>query len=321
MISAKPFKTVDEQIEILKSRKMGFRHNLKFVRKILSFENYYYVVNGYKDPFINSTVPDDAYKPGVTFDELVALYSFDRKLREFLLIELLRIEHAVKAQIIITFSKYHGQDHNSYLCPASFNTSGSKNLQRANQLISDLTQLIQEKHHKHGAIRHYVNKYGFVPLWVLSKVMTFGKLNSFYACMLAKEKEEVANSFSLSAADFKSMIDFIADLRNKCAHGERIYCHSKDKRVPRPIPDTPHHKTLTIPRNRKGYKYGKCDILALLIAMKYFLHPDRFDKLIYHIDYALNEKLKKRLRSIPCSDIQKIMGLLGNWQDIGKRIP
>ena len=133
--------------------------------------------------------------------------------------------------------------------------------------------------------------------------MTFGKLNSFYACMLAKEKEEVANSFSLSAADFKSMIDFIADLRNKCAHGERIYCHSKDQRVPRPIPDTPHHKTLTIPRNRKGYKYGKCDILALLIAMKYFLHPDRFDKLIYHIDYALNEKLKKRLRSIHCSDI------------------
>lgn len=320
MISAKPFKTVDEQINILKSRKMSFPH-VKFARKVLSFENYYYVVNGYKDPFINSTVPDDAYKPGVTFDELVALYSFDRKLREFLLIELLRIEHAVKAQIIITFSKYHGQDHNSYLCPASFNTSGSKNLQRANQLISDLTQLIQEKHHKHGAIRHYLNKYGFVPLWVLSKVMTFGKLNSFYACMLAKEKEEVANSFSLSAADFKSMIDFIADLRNKCAHGERIYCHIKDQRAPRPIPDTPFHKTLTIPRNRKGYKYGKCDILALLIAMKYFLHPDRFDKLIYHIDYALNEKLKKRLRSISCSDIQKIMGLLGNWQNIGKRVP
>ena len=55
--------------------------------------------------------------------------------------------------------------------------------------------------------------------------------------------------------------------------------------------------------------------------MKYFLHPDRFDKLIYHIDYALNEKLKKRLRSIPCSDIQKIMGLLGNWKDVGKRVP
>ena len=45
MISAKPFKTVDEQINILKSRKMSFPH-VKFARKVLSFENYYYVSTG-----------------------------------------------------------------------------------------------------------------------------------------------------------------------------------------------------------------------------------------------------------------------------------
>ena len=317
MKSIKPYKTIEEQINILKARKMQFPDE-KLARKVLSFENYYYVVNGYKGPFINSTVPDDSYKPNVTFNELVALYSFDRKLREFLLIDLLRIEHVVKAQIIITFSKYHGQDHTSYLRPESFNVNGFENFKRANALIFDILNLINKQKDRHGAIRHYINKYGFVPLWVLSKVMTFGKLNSFYACMLANEKEEVANSFYLSAADFKSMIDYIADFRNKCAHGERIYCHSRDQRRPRPIPDTSYHAALGIPRNRKGYKYGKDDILALLIAMKYFVHPDRFSSLIYHIDFALNEKLSKRLHSIPCADIQNIMGLVGNWKDIGK---
>lgn len=317
MKSLKPFKTVEEQIDILKRRKMSFP-NEKFARKVLSFENYYYVVNGYKGPFINSTLPEDSYKPGVTFDELVALYSFDRKLREFLLIDLLRIEHVVKAQIIITFSKNHGQDHTSYLRSESFNVAGFENFKRTNALIFEMLKLIDKQKDHHGAVSHYIHNYGFVPLWVLSKVMTFGKLNSFYACMLASEKEEVANSFNLSASDFKSMIDYIADFRNKCAHGERIFCHSRDQRRPRPIPDTLFHSLLGIPRNKKGYKYGKQDILALLIAMKFFVHPDRFSSLIYHIDFALNEKLRKRLHSIPCTDIQRTMGLLGDWKNIGR---
>jgi Abortive infection bacteriophage resistance protein len=317
MQSIKPYKTIEEQIDLLKSRKVFFP-NEKLARRVLSFENYYYVVNGYKDPFVNSTVPEDSYKPGVTFNELVALYSFDRKLRELLLIELLRIEHVVKAQIIITFSKYHGQDHTSYLRPESFNVTGFENFKRTNALIFEMLKLIDRQRARHGAINHYLHKYGFVPLWVLSKVMTFGKLNSFYGCMRATEKEEVANEFHLSSAEFKSMIDFLADFRNRCAHSERIFCHSRDQRMPRPIPDTILHSALKIPQNQKGYKYGKCDILALLIAMKYFSHRDRYDHLIYRISYALNEKLKRRLHSIPCSDIQNIMGLIGTWQDISK---
>ena len=48
-------------------------------------------------------------------------------------------------------------------------------------MIFDLMKMINKRKFNHEAIAHYVNKYGFVPLWVLSKVMTFGKINSFYA--------------------------------------------------------------------------------------------------------------------------------------------
>ena len=78
------------------------------------------------------------------------------------------------------------------------------------------------------------------------------------------------------------------------------------------------HESLKIPRNDKGYKYGTQDVLALLIAMKYFLQGDRYRKLIKHIDYALNIKLAKRLHSISVDDIKSIMGLTGNWTDLPK---
>lgn len=311
----KPFKTVDEQIEILENRNI-IVSNKRFARQILTYENYYYVINGYKTPFINSTNNGDAYKPGTSFNEIVALYSFDRKLRELLMPELLRIEHCIKAIIIDVFSKNHGEDHTVYLRPEAFNVNGFNNFKRVNALIFELLKLIDKQRKFHNAVQHYMNKYGSVPLWVLSKVMTFGKINSFYGCMCKEDKEKVAATFNLSSNEFKSLIDFMAVFRNKCAHGERIYCHIKDQKRPTPISNLPLHELLEIPRNRKGYKYGTQDIFALLIAMKYFLHSTRYEKLIRHIDYALNRKLARRLKSISCDEIRKIMGLGKGWQNV-----
>lgn len=309
----KPFKTICEQIELLKSRNMLIP-NERFAKRVLTYENYYCVINGYKTPFISSTNGADSYIPNTTFNELVALYSFDRKLREILLPDLLRIEHSVKSKIIDAFSKHHGQDHTKYLRPDSFNAKDFNNFKRVNQLIFELLNLIEKQKNKHNAIKHYMDKYGAVPLWVLMRVMTFGKATSFYGCMLKEDKESVATSFSLSSDEFKSLIDFIAIFRNKCAHDERIYCHIKDQKRPYPIQILPIHNLLNIPQNAKGYKYGTQDILALLISMKYFLQENRYQSLIKHIDYALNQKLAHRLKAIPCDNIRNTMGLIGNWQ-------
>lgn len=310
----KPYKTIKEQLDILRSRNV-IVGNERFARRVLTYENYYYVINGYKAPFISSTVPDDVYKKGTTFNEIVALYSFDRKLRELLMPDLLRIEHCVKATVIDTFSQHHGHDHTAYLRPESFNSVTFENFRRTNALIFELIRLLDPKRQRHDAVRHYLNKYGAVPLWVLSKVMTFGKLNSFYGCMLDADKKEVAAAYGLDARTFKSIIDFLAIFRNKCAHGERVYCHARDQQPPRPIPELPMHQVLDIPRNRKGYKFGTNDILALLIAVRYFAQSQRYDHLLGRIDFALNTKLASRLHTIPIEDIREIMGLECAWKE------
>ncbi|MDD6134946.1 MAG: Abi family protein [Selenomonas montiformis] len=313
----KPYKTIDEQIEILKKRKIVISRK-RFARKVLTYENYYYVINGYKEPFIDSTNGEDVYKKGTSFNEIVALYTFDRRIREILMPELLRVEHSIKAKIIDVFSKHHGEDHTQYLRVESFNAHDFNNFKRTNKLIFDLLKLIDKQQKTHNAVQHYMEKYGSVPLWVLSKVMTFGKINSFYACMNKDDKNEVAEAFGLDPVHFKSLVDYMAVFRNKCAHGERIYCHVKDQKRPSPIKELPIHDRLDVPKNDKGYKYGTKDILALLISMKYFLQADRYCKLIKKIDYALNYKLARRIHTIPCDDIRKVMGLVNDWQRIGK---
>ena len=305
---------IDDQIKLLESRNIIIK-NKKFAARMLEYENYYYVINGYKQPFVTSTNPD-VYRPGTTFNAIVALYSFDRRIREIISPHLFRIEHVIKSQIINVFSKYHGHNHTSYLRPESFNSTTFENFRRVNKLIFDLCKEIDYRQKDHAAIKHYMNNHGYVPLWVLSKIMTFGKVTSFYGVMLPAEKNEVANLFGLNAKKFKTLIDYLAVFRNKCSHGERIYCAALDAEKPRPIPVMPAHAQLGIPQNKKGYKYGTYDVLALLIAMKPFIQEDRFSKLIKKIDYALNKKLAKRLHPNAFSYVTNTSGLVGNWADL-----
>ena len=312
-IMQKIYKPNEELVDLLISRNMTII-NKSWAVKILNHENYYYLINGYNKIFIASTAPEDYYKDGSTFNELLALYTFDRTLRENLLIELLRVEHIVKSNIISVFSKYHGHDHTAYLRPENFNATSFENFRRTNSMIFDMLKLIESKKKTHGSIKHYMDKYGYVPLWVLSKVMTFGKLNSFYSCLKNEEKTEIAATFHLTPKEFKGIIDFIANLRNKCAHGERIYCHGKDLPLPRPIPNLKEHTMLYIPKNKSGYKpYGSQDILALLISLRYFLSPNRYNHLLSKIDNALHHKLANRLVSVDITVVENIMGLNCDW--------
>lgn len=83
------------------------------VMKILARENYYNVINGYKDLFLASPATptsEEIYKPGTTFDEVYALYTFDRELRNIYLKYLLKLENSFKTvisilvQIIVTYN-------------------------------------------------------------------------------------------------------------------------------------------------------------------------------------------------------------------------
>ncbi len=76
----KVFRDTRIQIGILRSRGVVIK-NPKRAKDIIRRTNYYNLINGYKDPFLQTKTPNDKYLPGTTIEEIYALYEFDRKLR------------------------------------------------------------------------------------------------------------------------------------------------------------------------------------------------------------------------------------------------
>ena len=87
----KEFKTIEEQIEILKNRKLIINDD-ELAKKIFKENNYYYVINGYKDLFIKEINCEEIYKNNVTLEEVYSLYKFDIEIRAIFLKYILSLE-------------------------------------------------------------------------------------------------------------------------------------------------------------------------------------------------------------------------------------
>lgn len=118
----KKFSTTNSQLRKLRSRGLIIPNGSR-VKKILEMENYYNLINGYKDLFIDHTYSgiDEKYKDNTNFNELYELYIFDRELRNVFIRYILEIENNIKSVTAHIFSKEYG--HDNYLKIVNFDTS------------------------------------------------------------------------------------------------------------------------------------------------------------------------------------------------------
>ena len=232
----KEHKTFNQQLTILRNRGVVVPTNGK-PKRFLEQENYYNVVNGYKDLFLikdsnNLPVEPELYQEGTHFNELKALFLFDRELRILLLKYLLIFENSIKTTVAYEFSKKYPRK-NAYLDIANFVDNDPK---KVLQQISILTKTIHDKVDRTGAIKHYIEEHGEVPLWVLVNFLTMGNIANFYNILTDSTKNIIAkfytdkyrtqnkdNTFRLSSADLSACLKVANLARNICAHDERLY--------------------------------------------------------------------------------------------------
>ena len=98
----KIFKTLDEQITILRSKNLTIDDE-QYVKNILLRENYFFV-NGYRYPFYKS-LNDKTFLNGTNFREIYALFYFDRQLRNILFKNILILENNIKSIISYELSQ------------------------------------------------------------------------------------------------------------------------------------------------------------------------------------------------------------------------
>ncbi|QVK08698.1 Abi family protein [Mycoplasma mycoides] len=310
MKRSKEFKTFEEQIEILKSRRLIIKDEQKAI-EILKQENYYNIVNGYKDLFLKNTLNDkeDVFVENTTFDELYSLFLFDRELRSILLKYILIFERDFKTTIAYNFSKKYNKDNriDSYLYPENYKDNYIEVL----EFISIVNKTIVAKSEKTDYIKHYINQYGHIPLWIVVNILSFGNMVYMFRILKDEDKNKIMlfyiNRFLqqdnkktdlwFREDSFISLLKILNIVRNVCAHEERMYNKKFFRTSTKDI--------------SKIMNYNFDDDLRLIIvfvSLKLVLTKEHYLSLKYEI-ISLFEKFKNKFKTVSFNMILNEMGM------------
>lgn len=304
----KDFKLIEEQIEILKNRNLLIKDEER-AREIFKDNNYYYLINGYKDLFINKQEDEEKFKDNVSLEEIYSLYTFDSNLRIIFLKFILVIERKVDTYIAYEFSKTYG--NKNYLVEDNFNNTDENNF-RIRELITNINNdMMKQYNNGNKMICHYLNKHKYVPLWVLIRILSFGEVSKFYRLMKQKEENAISKNFNI---DYRSMQTYLANLaiiRNVCAHDEKLY----DIRMKYKIPNSIYHEQLEIKRVQGNYIKGVKDLFSIIIILKELLTKEEFAR-FYTLIVIEIEELSSVVSSININKILNKMGFPKKYKEL-----
>lgn len=306
-MTEKIFKTLDEQVEILKRKGLVINDEAK-ARKILLRENYFFI-SGYRHLFMTKETGKN-FLPGTTFEELYATFLFDRAIRNTFFKNILIVENNIKSITSYQLSKKYGFKEKDYLDPKNFSQDSLQSRQ-VYDVLNKVKRQIRVNGKKHTATFHYIERYGYIPFWILVKVLSFGIMAEFYDILKYEDQEEISHFYGISSENLSIYLSLLSNFRNVCAHEDILYDH----RTQRSIPDSRFHKLLNIPENEDGYIYGKNDLFSLVIMLKTMLCKEDFDEMIDEINREV-KVLDNAIDVVPLDTILNRIGFPHNWYEI-----
>lgn len=305
----KNFKTLDEQIAIFRHKGLIVEDE-KYAKEVLLRENYFFL-NGYRHLFFKSQ-QDKSFIKGTRFEELYSLFLFDRSFRNILFKYLLVIENNLKSITSYQLSKKYGYKERDYLKAKNF-TQVPDRQRQVNDLLKKMKRQIRVNGSQHTATLHYVNNYGYIPLWILVKVLSFGIVSEMISILKPDDQREISEIYGIPTDEFIDYLPLLANYRNLCAHEDILY----ENKTQKLIDDTIYHKLLNIPKDADGYKYGKNDLFALIIIMKQMLSPTEFKNMTIELENVV-QTLNYNLTTIKIDKVLNRMGFPLNWTDLAK---
>ena len=303
----KVFKTLDEQIEILKGKGLVI-DDIEYARNIILRENYFFLM-GYRHLFYKSD-GSKTFRDDTNFRELYALFTFDRQLRNIIFKNVLIIENNCKSIFSYVLSHKYGYKENDYLRPQNYVQSHDKQKQ-VNDLLRKMKRQIRINGGQHDATKHYINNYGYIPLWVVVKVLSFGITSELYTIMKDVDQKDIAKEFHVDPENLLTFLPILSNYRNLCAHEDILFEHHTQK----VIPDNKYHEALHISKMDDEYMYGKGDVFAVVLIFKYLLSKDDFRLFLNEVSYEL-DRLAGKLDSIPVYYVLDHMGFPTNYLEL-----
>lgn len=290
----KRFKTYEEQIEILNSK--GLITDNESLN-ILKRNNYYFLINRYKDLFIVPNIKPNIFKKGTHFNEIVSVYNFERDLRMILLKYIITIENTLKSVISHEFAKKYGH---SYLDINSYDTKNNDKtrLRDIKGLFNTIKRTIKKGIKENEYIKYYNSNYSEIPFWVVINDLSFGNIVGLYNVMYEELKNNISNEFMMNNDEFYKSLRVLHFFRNLAAHNQRTFDSKANEKIE--INET--HKEFQLSET------GLNDVMSVIIICKKILERKDFENFVLELKTILKE-LDENIKTISIDIVYEKMGI------------
>ncbi len=284
----KEYKTNEELLNYLESKNVIINDRNDALNKINKY-TYYSIINSYKYVFKDS---NNNYIKNVSFEEIYALYDFDKKLKNIFLKYCLEIETVIKSLMANQISKVYGVK--DYLDVN--NLDSTIDIDKRIYLINRINEEIKKNYQVHKSVTHYLDIHGFVPPFVLTKILTFGVASSYYGALKQSDRQAIAKNFKLTDKVLKQILKNLSTVRNLSAHSDRLYNYTSKFYLSFNLINNSYKRTSTI-----------TNLYMVIGCMEKLLDTDMFQEFKNEINKEI-KKLSNNLHSVSVTKILDIMG-------------
>lgn len=319
---SKPHLNIDDQIALLRRRGLEIGDPDLCRNSLIQIG--YYRISAYLYPF---RVPKpkterttkwnyrfDHFSPGHSYEEAVALYDFDNKLRSLIFEAITLIEISLRTSIA-----YHAGKHNTFI-HLRRDLLDRKACRRVPKRSSeDSYQLWKKKYEKQldqakseDFIRHHLERYDRqVPIWIATEFLDFGSISHLFSFLPKPITNEIARSFgSIEGSVVVGWVRNFNYVRNISAHHSRLWNRLIVTRVQAPHTNVIEPGIFHLSNTAHGISFKKIyPTLALLAYVISFLSPSN--------DWRIKlAELIDRFPKIEGLDPTIDMGFPSNWKDL-----
>lgn len=288
----KPFKNLDEQLEILEDRNLKFNNKLEAKQYLLEY-NYYNVVNAYSKFFIDST--NNKYYDDVYFENILEIHHFDKELKTVVFEGIIEAERHFKSILAYCYCRHFKDDLYSYL---DVKTYACNDIIKVSRQISNFANTLNKYKEKrtNNSIKHYYNVHSVVPFWVLVDYLTLGEVTYFYSLLPDKIKNDIAKELSKFVKDnlntnliqdihfniIQIGLENLTELRNITAHNNKMLGAKLRN-------DLPFYADLHSPLQILNSD-NRQSIYNTILYLKFFINHNQYAK--------VNNTIKKRMTTL-----------------------
>lgn len=195
---------------------------VRFLRQVS-----YYRLSGYLLSYRVSE--NDSDLDGASFENLLAIYSFDSALRSFLrkYIEIAEVYYRTQISHWFSLSRCSAPPHDQHYDERNFYRKQSY------REVMQKYRSDKDAYYRDSLVmRHHRMQYGGrEPLWVITEILSFSNLSKLYNSMYDGDKRRIAASVGTGHDMLSNHLHCITLLRNKCAHAARLYNTKMSKPV------------------------------------------------------------------------------------------